>query len=100
MSGYRGEVMALIRALATSAPAFTLEEAISRDWASATFTGERHLVRIELADDDATGAWLAALPDLELTVRGRLVADLAVAEEARAQGRVRVGVEALTIVDG
>ncbi len=92
--------MALIRALAASAPAFTLEEVISRDWASATFTGERHVIRLELADDDATRVWLAAVPELELVVRGRLVADLAVAEEARADGRLRVSVEALTIVEG
>lgn len=92
--------MALLRALAAGAPPFTLNEAISRDWASATFTGERHLIRVELADDAATAAWLADLPDAELVIRGQIVADLTVGEVTRAEGRVRCAIEALLIVDG
>ncbi len=96
MSGGNG-AMALVRALAASGPAFTLVEVESRDWSSATFTGERHRVHVGMTDDAATTAWLAALPELELTVRGRLVADLAVTEATRDSGRTLATVEALTI---
>ena len=99
MSG-GGDAMALLRALAATGPAFTLTEAESRDWSSATFTGERHRLRIELADDAATSRWLAGLPEAELTVRGRLVADVAVTETRRDAGRVHAVVEALTIAEG
>ena len=98
MSG--GDAMALLRALAATGPAFTLAEAESRDWSSATFTGERHRLRIELADDAATAAWLAALPEAEIAVRGRLVADVAVTEVRHEGGRVHATVEALTIAEG
>ena len=98
MSG--GDAMALLRALAATGPAFTLADAESRDWSSATFTGERHRVRIELADDTATAAWLAALPDAELAMRGRLVADLAVTDAHSVGGRINAVIEALTIREG
>ena len=94
-----GDAMALLRALAATGPAFTLIEAESRDWSSATFTGERHRLRVELADDAATAAWLAALPEAELAVRGRLIADVAVREARRGGGRVDAIIEALTIVE-
>lgn len=96
MSGAKG-AMALVRALASVGPAFTLVEVESRDWSSATFTGERHRVHVEMADDADTTAWLAALPEVELTVRGRLVADLAVTEATRDGGRTLTTIEALTI---
>ncbi len=98
MSG--GDAMALLRALSATGPALTLTEAESRDWSSATFTGERHRLRIELADDATSAAWLAALPDVELAVRGRLVADVAVTETRHESGRVHATVEALTIAEG
>ena len=91
--------MVLLRALAATGPAFALTAAESRDWSSATFTGERHRLRIELADDPATTAWLDALPEAELTVRGRLVADMTVTEARREGGRVHAAIEALTIAD-
>ena len=98
MSGGNG-AMALIRALAASGPAFTLLDVESRDWASATFAGERHRVRVEMADDTATTVWLAALPEAELVVRGWLVADLSVAETKRENGQTLAMIEALTICD-
>ena len=74
--------------------------AISRDWSSATFGGERHVIRLTLADDDRAAAWLAALPEAELRVFGRLVADLAVTEVSRRDGGVSAAIEALTIFEG
>lgn len=49
-------------------------------WSSATFTGYRLTVGVTVEGDAA--AWLAALPEAELSVPGHLVADLAVRTDA------------------
>ncbi|MEH3041477.1 MAG: hypothetical protein PGN21_15615 [Sphingomonas paucimobilis] len=46
-------------------------------WASATFNGARHRLTLE-SGDAGFAAWLAALPEAELPLRGHLVADLIV----------------------
>lgn len=91
MSG-RDPGLALVRALAAAGPPFELLEATSRDWFSATFTGARHVIRLELAESAAAAAWLAGLPEAEFTLRGHFVADL----RARRDGDT-VTIEALTI---
>jgi len=62
-------------------------------WASATFVGDRHAALLAIAGD--ADAWLRALPECELAVRGHLVADLTVT--CRADGMVAL--EALTLAD-
>lgn len=57
---------ALLRALAADAPpgsAMELIEMTSTVWASATFTGARHAIRLRAADDARLAAWLAGLPE-------------------------------------
>lgn len=52
-----------------------------RPWASATFTGSRHTLRLAFAGHDAILAGetlIAALPDHEFDIPGQLVADAAV----------------------
>ena len=71
----------MLRALAADARPYgvtlALRDAVERPWSSATFTGV--WLAIVLAIDGAdSAAWLAALPEAELPVPGRLVADLAV----------------------
>lgn len=71
----------MLRALAADARLYgmtlALRDAAERPWSSATFTGVR--LDLVLAIDGADpAAWLAALPEAELPVPGRLVADLAV----------------------
>ncbi len=58
-------------------------------WASATFVGAKH--RLTLASGD-TGfaAWLAALGEAELPLRGHLVADVAVLGVAGGEAEVEV----------
>lgn len=52
-----------------------------RPWASATFAGTRHRVRLRFAGEEAVEAgerFIDRLPDHEFTVPGQLVADAAI----------------------
>jgi hypothetical protein len=95
---------ALIRAVLTLAGgAAQLEEHRGTAWASATFTGMRHVMRISLADADGitTGEWLVSiLPEHEFKIAGHLVADLAITEvHRREEGTpaMMLTIEALTV---
>lgn len=100
----RDPATALIRAiLSLGGGAAQLEEHRGSAWASATFTGMRHIMRISLhgPEDIKTGDWLAAiLPDHEFTIAGHLVADIAVTEgHRRSEGTpaMTLTIEALTV---
>jgi len=71
----------LYRALAASADChgLTLRTLATheRPWASATFTGCRLTLDLAIAGGDP-GDWLASLPEEDLPIPGRLVADLVV----------------------
>lgn len=74
------------------------------EWASVTFVGARHRLRLVFDGAGAPGAaadFLAALPEIELTIPGQIVADLAlVAEERGDRGdHAMLELEALTIAD-
>lgn len=74
------------------------------EWASVTFTGARHRLRLVLDGDGAVGAaadFLAAMNDLDLPVPGHIVADLALLAEERRDGGAYacLDLEALTIED-
>ena len=95
---------ALIRAVLTLARgAAELEEHRGTAWASATFTGMRHAMRVSLLGEDGVriGEWLASiLPDHEFRIAGHLVADIAVtAVHRRAEGTpaMTLTIEALTV---
>lgn len=75
----------------------TLARTESTRWASATFIGARHHLSLDGADDAAFTAWLASLPEVDLPMRGHLVADLEIVSVTRAAGRASVSVEALTV---
>ena len=92
--------LALLRALAASGPGFAVRSASSRGWASATFTGDRHVMVVEAADTPVLAAWLNTLAEAEWTLPRLLVADLAVTAVSRADGRARVTIEALTLDRG
>ena len=87
----------LLRALARSGPGFALDSIESRRWASATFSGERHVIVVTAEDTAALACWLAGLPSAEWNLPRRLVADLAVAAVERQDGRARITLEALTL---
>ncbi|MCH7860476.1 hypothetical protein ACQKOH_09765 [Sphingomonas sp. NPDC092331] len=94
----------LRRALEASAEAagcpVALVESDWTRWASATFTGARHLFALAAPPSGAFDAWIAGLPDAELRLRGHLVADLAVEHVRRTDDRVTVSLEVLTVEEG
>lgn len=61
----------------TAGVAVGVGEAEWTRWASATFVGARHRVTIA-GSGDAFQAWVAALPEADLPLRGHLVADVAI----------------------
>lgn len=93
---------ALLRALAADAPpgsALELVAMTSAAWASATFTGARHAIRLRAVDGAALAAWLAGLPEAPFVLRGHLLADIAVTSVARDGGEAEIELEALTLED-
>lgn len=88
----------LIAALAerSGGPAASLGR---RDWASATFVGETHMIALSLpaavADD-----FIAALADMEFALPGHLVADIVVSDRGEEGATARLTIEALTLVEG
>lgn len=73
---------ALIRAVLSLARGDAeLEEHRGTSWASATFTGMRHVIRLRFEGEQAveTALWLARIvPEHEFAISGHLVADCAV----------------------
>ena len=71
---------------AGSGGAVRVETVAQDDWASVTFSGARHRVRITLDGQGATGAaadFLAVMSDVELPTPGHIVADLSLRADAR-----------------
>lgn len=90
---------ALMRGAADAGIALHVESAASTPWASVTFTGARHHLRVVAPASPALNAWLAGLPEAEFHLRGHLVADLAVAAEAHTGGQAEATLEILTVED-
>ncbi len=97
---------ALLRAVRGSfAIPVTVEEVRSRAWASATFVGARHELRLRLEGEHAgpeASAFAAAAHAAEFALNGHIVADLHLAGEERGalpggQPFVRLTIEALTV---
>ncbi|MEA1014886.1 hypothetical protein [Sphingosinicella sp. LY1275] len=83
------------------------EEIVSRQWASATFTGARHDLTFRL---EGPNAWASAdsfldnLESAEFALRGHILADIALVSEERfadpaGEPRTRLRIEALTVED-
>jgi hypothetical protein len=81
-----------------------LSEIRSVDWQSLTLTGERHEITLRVPGPDAEAVvndLVSGIEDAEFSIRGHLLADIAVAAApARAlDGSVTLAFEALTIAD-
>ena len=80
-----------------------LIEAVSTDWQSLTFTGERHLFALRITGPDAgaiAGMLTDGLADAEFEIAGHIVADIAALPAIdRPNGSVLVRIEALTVAE-
>lgn len=90
-------VAGMLRALARREGASPeLVEARSTPWSSISFTGARHRLALRCRDAGSAAALAGLLPELDLPIRGHLVADVGSVEQ---DGDV-IRFEALTVVDG
>jgi len=84
--------------------AVTVDALTARPWASITFSGDRHRLRVSFDGPGAVGAAadvLQRLEELEIAVPGLLLADIALLAESRSDdgSRAWLDLEALTIDD-
>ena len=82
--------------------AFTIEQADSADWASATFAGATHRLDLVLHGENAerrADQVASTIADTEYELRGHIVADITLAARERCEDGIRLTIEALTIVD-
>lgn len=96
-----GMRVALVNVM-TFTGAVTVDSLTARPWASITFSGARHRLRISFAGPGAVGAAadvLQRLEALEVAIPGLLLADLALLAESRSDDgrRAWLDLEALTI---
>jgi hypothetical protein len=90
---------ALVRGAADAGIALRVMPAESTRWASVTFTGARHRLRLVAPVSSSLDDWLAALPEAEFRLRGHLVADLVVTAESRTGEQAEATLEILTVED-
>lgn len=91
-----------IRGVFAGAGKFTLEELVSRAWASVTFSGSRQELAFRVEGDEAEAAaarFVSGLSAAEFPLRGHIVADIALVSEERKPGCARIRLEALTVED-
>ena len=93
---------------ARNMPTLTVEDVTVEDWASLTFEGQKHRIELRLDGEqavvEAAGAvFAAALGDVEFTIPGQIVADIALTSTAMVTGgglaSRRLRFEVLTIDD-
>lgn len=90
---------AVLRHAASHGLALLLEEDRARPWASATFVGGWHELRLAAARSGDLESWAATLVDADLVVRGGCVAELTVTLAERRPGQAMIEVRALVIDD-
>jgi hypothetical protein len=75
----------------------------SHSWASVTFTGARHELRIRIEGEEAQAEadrFLSNLDCAEFPMRGHLLADIALVSRENVGDAVELALEALTVEDG
>lgn len=90
---------ALMRSASEAGLSLTVRHANLRRWASATFAGARHELTVELPDGGAALAWLDALAEADLPIRGHLVADAVVLRKHGEGEWLVAALEILTVED-
>ncbi len=87
---------ALVAHAAAAGAGIAIDGQASTRWASATFVGARHRMTV-VSEEDACRVWLAGLADADLPLRGHLVADVVIVEQAWQDERVTATIEVLTV---
>ena len=77
----------------------TLVSYSTKRWASATFDGARHRIMIAADPGEGFRAWAAGLGELDVRMRGHLLADLVVGEAQAMGPRDYLTIDALTVED-
>ena len=80
-----------------------VEAVASRPWASATFAGERHVLRLRVGGTGAAAAvdrFLDGLGEREFELRGHILADIAAVSRRSGGDGERLELEALTVEAG
>ena len=88
---------ALLAGAETAGCPLTVTAADWTRWASATFTGARHMLTLSGAASPALDRWLVGLSEAEFALRNHLVADLSVTRVMRTDGVATIALEALTV---
>lgn len=70
-----------------------------RDWSSATFIGMRHRILLTARPGSSFDRWLATLPEMDVPLRGHIVADLTVEQVRVENGEAYATVLALTVAE-
>jgi hypothetical protein len=99
-----GLLRALLERIGDQSNRILLSEIQSVDWRSLTFAGETHLMRLRVPGPNAdmiVGRLTNGIGDVEFSIPGHLVADIAVAgaPTCALDGSVTLAIEALTIAD-
>ena len=84
----------------TFAPFAKVGEIASAPWASITYSGERHRLKLAFAGPDAAAAadaFLDGLGEREVPLRGHILIDIACVADERGEDGVRLTLEALTV---
>lgn len=89
----------IVRAARCAGVAADVEIRSSTRWASATFTGARHELRVSFDRSGDALRWLRALPEADLPVTGHLVADLKIVALDHVGARSVATLEVLTVED-
>jgi hypothetical protein len=97
-----GMLRALIARAGVSRDRILLTDMSSTDWQSLTLVGERHRFELRVAGADSgevVNRMCLGLEDAEFSIRGQIVADIALAGEPEraADGSTRLVIEALTV---
>ena len=90
---------ALIESAVAAGATLAIDGSRTRPWSSATFSGTRHALDVSTPSADRCEQWLDRLPDADLPIRGHLLAGLTVLRRDRSAGRLRVRIEATTVVE-
>lgn len=88
---------ALVQAARAAGCDIEIERADWTRWASATFTGARHVIGLRAAGSAALDAWLSGIGEHEFALPRHVVADIVVTSAYREGDVTRVQIEALTV---